>query len=555
MTGPLHDLDGRIGEGWGGRPGPNGCHVNVVLGVRGTPTAAALLGTFTTPSPGHTPILVVVGEAQDRYEVVWPPTIMINKATALEDRHQTITWGAGQLGIAQGVLDAVADGLLEPTGDLIVFVCIWIDPVAFEETAVREATRVAVRRAIGMAVEGRDPGPPWIWWRDATRSRARSTGGRRFLRITAIRVERLRLPLDPPFYAAWDPDPRRSFDATIVRVETDSGLVGVGSGDTMNGFDDFVQLFVGRDALAIERHARVLETVSFHAGRYWPLEAALWDLFGQACGQPVASLLGGARSELPAYASWGSLRDPGQRAEDALALVEEGFRAVKIRIAPGRADEGIGVVAAVRDAVGDRIEIMVDLNQWWRMAGDIGPRLDVVGARRIVERLRAYGVLWVEEPLPGEDLRGMRDLRSNTGVRIGGGEMARTFEELRLALDSDALDVYQPDVVLALGISGARTLADLALRRNRWFTPHTWTNGIGVLANLHVCAGVGGGPFLEFPYDPPGWTPARRDFMLASPVLWDGDGLLRVPDAPGLGVCLDEEAVSFYAVDREAVRA
>ena len=97
--------------------------------------------------------------------------------------------------------------------------------------------------------------------------------------------------------------------------------------------------------------------------------------------------------------------------------------------------------------------------------------------------------------------------------------MARTFEELRLALDADALDVYQPDVVLALGVSGARTLGALALRRNRWFTPHTWTNGIGVLANLHVCAGVGGGPFLEFPYDPPGWTPARRDFMLASPVM------------------------------------
>jgi D-galactarolactone cycloisomerase len=375
------------------------------------------------------------------------------------------------------------------------------------------------------------------------------------LKITAIRVDRLRLPLDPPFYAAWDPDPRRSFDATIVRVETDAGLVGVGSGDTMNGFDDFVQLFVGRDALAIERHARVLETVSFHAGRYWPLEAALWDLFGQACGQPVAALLGGARSELPAYASWGSLRDPGQRAEDALALVEEGFRAVKIRIAPGRADEGIGVVAAVRDAVGDGLEIMVDLNQWWRMAGDIGPRLDPAGARRIVERLRSYGVLWVEEPLPGEDLVGMRALRDETGVRIGGGEMARTFEELRLALDADALDVYQPDVVLALGVSGARTLGALALRRNRWFTPYTWTNGIGVLANLQVCAGVGGGPFLEFPYDPPGWTPARRDFMLASPVMVSRDGLLRVPDEPGLGAALDEEAVSFYAVDREAVRA
>ncbi len=155
MTGV--DLDGRIGEGWGGAPGSDGSHVNVVLARRGTPTAAALLSTFTAPSPGHTPILVVVGEDQAHYEPVWPPTIMINKATALEDRHQTITWGAGQLGIAQGVLDAVADGLLEPTGELIVFVCIWIDPGASDETAVRLATRAAVRKAVGVAVEGRDP--------------------------------------------------------------------------------------------------------------------------------------------------------------------------------------------------------------------------------------------------------------------------------------------------------------------------------------------------------------------------------------------------------------
>ncbi len=373
------------------------------------------------------------------------------------------------------------------------------------------------------------------------------------MRITAIRCQRLVLPLEPPFLAAWDPSPRRSFEATLVRVETDAGLVGIGSGDTMNGFDDFVQLFVGRDALAIAQHARTLETISFHTGRYWPLEAALWDLLGQACGEPVAALLGGAMTEVPAYASWGSLRDPGQRAEDAHALVEEGFRGVKIRIARERIDEGVAGVAAVRAAVGDRLDIMVDLNQWWRMPGDIERGLGPAEARRVIERLRDYGVLWVEEPLAGEDLTGMRGLREQTGVRIAGGEMARTFEELRLALEADALDVYQPDVVLALGISGARTLADLALRCNRWFTPHTWTNGIGLLANLHVCAGVGGGPMLEFPYDPPGWTPERRDFMLAEPVTVCPDGMVSVPDAPGLGARLDEEAVAFYARTGDAV--
>ena len=153
---PFDGLDGRIGEGWGGDPGPNGCHVNVVLGVRGSAVSAALLGTFTTPTPGHTPIMVVVGEAQDRYEPVWPPTIMINKATALDDRHQTITWGAGQLGIAQGVLDAVADGLIPPSGDLVVLVCVWIDPGASDETAVRGAARTATVNALHQAVEGRE---------------------------------------------------------------------------------------------------------------------------------------------------------------------------------------------------------------------------------------------------------------------------------------------------------------------------------------------------------------------------------------------------------------
>jgi formaldehyde-activating enzyme len=151
-----NDLDGRIGEGYGGAPGANGSHVNVVLARRGSPTAAALLGTLTTPSPGHVPILVVVGEDQPSYEPVWPPTIMINKASATEERHQTLTWGAGQLGIAQGVLDAVADGLLEISGELLVFVAIWVDPRASDDTAIRTAARAAVRKAIDVAVNGRD---------------------------------------------------------------------------------------------------------------------------------------------------------------------------------------------------------------------------------------------------------------------------------------------------------------------------------------------------------------------------------------------------------------
>ena len=150
------ELDGRIGEGWGGLS-PNGSHVNVVLARRSGATAAAAISMFAHPSPGHTPVLVCVGPEQPKYEPIWPPTLMMNKATALDVRSQAMTWGAAQLGIGQGVLDSVADGLIEASGDLLVLVSVWIDADANDETAVRKAAREAVGKAILTCVHGRDP--------------------------------------------------------------------------------------------------------------------------------------------------------------------------------------------------------------------------------------------------------------------------------------------------------------------------------------------------------------------------------------------------------------
>jgi D-galactarolactone cycloisomerase len=355
------------------------------------------------------------------------------------------------------------------------------------------------------------------------------------VKIERVRLERRSIELDPPFHAAWDPEPRRSFEATLVLVETDEGLTGIGSGDTMDGFERYEHLFVGHDPLAVERHVAVLETITFHAGRYWPLEAALWDLAGKAAGKPAAELLGGQLDRVAAYASTGEQRSPGERAESALRLRKEGFTALKLRIDRTRLDEGLAAVEAVREAVGDSMEIMVDLNQGWRMPGDVGPALDFTTVASTAARLRELDVFWLEEPLPREDVRGYASLRQDSGLRIAGGEMARTTRELEAFEAADALDVYQPDAVLSVGLLRERELAERVTARGHFFTPHTWTNGIGLLANLHLTAGVGGGPYLEFPYDPPGWTPERRDFMLAEPVRVDAEGFVTLPDRPGLG--------------------
>ena len=367
------------------------------------------------------------------------------------------------------------------------------------------------------------------------------------MKITGIRLTRMILPLDPPFNASWDTVPRTKFPATLVTVETDAGVVGYGSGDSMDGFESYEHLFLGTDPLRILDQVRRIETVNFHGGRYWPLEAALWDILGKVAGLPVSVLFGGSKDRLPAYASSGELKSPEARAEAVLAARELGFRAVKIRIARDRLDEGIASVRAAREAVGDDFDLMVDLNQMWRMAGDIDPALPLPTVQWVASQLAELGLLWLEEPLPQSDVVGAQRVRAQTGIQLSGGEMVRSIGELIALVEADAYDIYQPDVALAVGMHRARQVAESANLRHRQFTPHTWSNGLGLLANLHVAAGVGAGPYLEFPFDPPGWTPERRDFFM-SPLMIDPDGTLAVPQAPGLGVEIDTAAVRQYTV-------
>lgn len=362
--------------------------------------------------------------------------------------------------------------------------------------------------------------------------------------IERIVIEHLVLPLDPPFHANWDPQPRRRFPATVVRIETDGGVVGTGGGDALAGIEPYLPALLGTDPLAIERQVRHLETIDFHGPRPWPLEAALWDVMGQVTGQPVARLLGGMTDRLLAYASTGAARDAAAHAEVARHVRDRGFRAIKLRVDARDHDRAVAEVAAVRTAVGDALEIMVDANQAWRMPGDTRDAIDLVAARRLADAFAELDVYWLEEPLDAGDLDGLARLRSDARVRIAGGEMTRTTAQVLAMVEREAYDVHQPDVVLAGGLWRGRTIGELVLRRGRRYSPHTWTDGLGLLANLHVAAGVGGGPFLEFPYDPDGWLPDRRDFPLVRPVEIDADGAVRVPDRPGLGIELDEDAVA-----------
>ncbi len=279
-------------------------------------------------------------------------------------------------------------------------------------------------------------------------------------------------------------------------------------------------------------------------GPPWPLDLALWDLAGKIAGQPVWKLLGGLSGEVKAYASSGTLRSPPELAAAAERYLALGFPALKIRFHRGDWRKDVQALEAVRARVGHKLELMVDCNQGWRMSWDAYPAWSLKDAVQVARELENLGVYWMEEPLHRGDHEGMRRLRDKVDIRIAGGEMTRELYEFRDLITAGALDVLQPDAALVGGITGLRRVCYMAQEHNLVFTPHTWTNGIGVLANAHLTAGIADAPFLEFPFDPPEWDLDRRDFCMAEPLRVDAQGTIVLSGRPGFGLDLDEDALA-----------
>ncbi|HVP05378.1 MAG TPA: mandelate racemase/muconate lactonizing enzyme family protein [Dehalococcoidia bacterium] len=373
------------------------------------------------------------------------------------------------------------------------------------------------------------------------------------MKITDVRVRLFEMPMQRPFHPTWEPLPHTKSRIHVVEIHTDEGITGIGSGGVPVRWDVAGRFLVGQDPFRIEQHVYNLRSMAFFTGRVWPVEIALWDIIGKACGQPVYKLLGGGSDRLRAYASSGECRPAAQRVEAAKQVVSEGFRALKIRFHSEDWRDDVKTLAAVREAVGDKVDIMVDGNWGWRIPPDQQRhRWDLRTAISAAKAMEEYGVYWLEEPLDAYDYDGLAELRRHlTTLRLAGGELNRGPEEVKTYLEKGCFDVYQPDCTMIGGISTTRKIAAMVESHGLVFTPHTWTNGIGMMANLQCAAAARIVPYIEFPYDPPNWSPAERDFLFADPITIDAEGYIPLPQKPGLGIEIDEEKAKLYEVKRE----
>ena len=365
-------------------------------------------------------------------------------------------------------------------------------------------------------------------------------------------------PVERPFTSSrgWLYKTRGS---CIVEIETADGIVGwgecYGPSAVAKAYleTQFAPRIIGRDAFDVEVIWEDLyNRIKDYGGRGMATSAlsgidiALWDIIGKSCGKPIHKLIGGAyRTEVTAYATGLYFIDMDRLIEEAVEeaneFVGDGFVAIKMKIGLGSPKLDIERVAAVRKAIGDDVRLMVDANHCFT----------VPQAIRIGRELEKLNVEWFEEPISPEDIDGYVEVTRALDMAVAGGENEFTRWGFRDLVVRKAMDIIQPDVCAAGGISECRKIATLASAHGVECIPHAWGSAIGLSATLHFLAAL--------PDQPPSFRPMPplleleqcenpfRDLLSVEPILQKA-GKVQIPTGAGLGIEINRSVLDRYRV-------
>lgn len=352
----------------------------------------------------------------------------------------------------------------------------------------------------------------------------------------------------------------------FVKVETDAGIHGWGEAYTQADRDHTIAIHVeqlGRYLVARNpfdiKHFTFMAYNDFAGKRgamdlysaISGIEQALWDVVGKATGQPVYNLLGGKyREKVRIYANgWGGGGTPEEAALQAQVVVERGFTALKFDPFPNpwrayidrqQEDVAVAKVAAVREAVGPDVEILIEVHR----------RLAPMHAVRVAHRLEEFRPFWYEEPVSFRDLDSLAEARQQIDIPIVTGEEVYTKAEFRDVFSHRAADIINPDVGNCGGILELREIAAMAEVHHVAVAPHNYNSTtLGLAATLHAAAGMPNFLITEYfvNFAEVGAAIADTEFQVE-------DGYITLPTTPGLGIDLDETALAAYPYREFALR-
>lgn len=387
------------------------------------------------------------------------------------------------------------------------------------------------------------------------------------MKIKSIEARWLHVPIPYEQQHVSDFGRIASFDTVLVRIETVCGLVGHGEAKEEVGSEGncralvslinqkFGPLLVGEDPRDINRLWELMYNGSrahyaLKLGHVFPIlgrrgisvsaisgiDLALWDLLGKHLNAPVWRLLGGRKAEkLPAYAS-GGWADADNIGEQLLGYIERGgFQAVKMRVGviDGDPINSAKRVRAAREAIGPDIGLACDAHGTYNVAE----------AKRFCRLVEDQNLMWFEEPITADDKRGMAEVRASTAIPIAAGESEFNRFDFRDLAELRAVDIFQPDLAICGGISEAMRIGAIASAWNLRLAPHLWTGALAFSAGAQVAAASPAGWLLEYSL---GANPLLHELAEENfPVI---DGMVEIPDRPGLGVTINNDFVLHHTV-------
>ncbi len=367
------------------------------------------------------------------------------------------------------------------------------------------------------------------------------------MKIPDVKAIRLRAAIPPDGQVFSRSGVRNTRSTTLIRVDTDEGIFGVGSASGNGQLIEFIiakvlkPMIVGMDPTAIDA---IWDTAYVRGGHkelgtrgvgvvaLSGIDIALWDLLGKVRGEPLYRLLGGkVRDKVPVYATALYPEQPSKVARRARVFAEQGFQGVKIKVGFDL-NQDIRIVRAVRQELGKDFTIMTDANQ--------GYSLDVA-----IEASQAFadcGAFWLEEPLFVEDIEGHGILREKAKTPIAVGENLHMYFGFENFILRGAVDFVQPDVARAGGITEIRKITGLAAKHDVPVSFHTWGDGVALAASVHLAAALENCIVMELDYT---YNPLRQE-LLREPLDVD-NGYLIPPDRPGLGIELNQEVLQRFS--------
>lgn len=379
------------------------------------------------------------------------------------------------------------------------------------------------------------------------------------MKITNVRTHQLRADVEKPFTSSrgwW----YNTKNALLVEIETDEGIIGWGD---CYGPADLARVsvekllksqIVGKDPFDVEV---IWEHLYNHVKDYGlsgnticgisGIDIALWDIIGKACNKPVHKLIGGSfRNQVQAYATGIYFENMDRLVEDAVeeakGYVEQGFKAVKMKIGLGSLKKDLERIESVKDAIGEEVLLMVDANHCY----------NVPTAITLGRRLEKMDIYWFEEPISPEDVDGYIEVTRTLDIPIAGGENEFTKFSFRDLIVRRAMDIIQPDVCAAGGITECKKIAAMATAHSVPCIPHAWGTAIGLAATLHFLASLPDCPPCLVPMPP--WLEYEqtynpfRDDLSVNPI-FHNQGVVDIPTGPGLGIEINYDIIEKYRVD------